>query len=77
MKTAGLWLPADAELLVHVKWTIAREKHMLIVFWGIHGIARYCWLPKESTLDSSFFCEEVLSTLAQKIQPNSVKFANP
>jgi hypothetical protein len=50
---------------------------MLIVFWGIHGIAHYCWLPKENTVDSSFFCEEVLSPLAQKMQPNFKKLANP
>jgi hypothetical protein len=42
----------------------------LIVFWGIHGIAHYCWLTKDSTSDSPFFCEKVLSPLAQKMQPN-------
>jgi hypothetical protein len=46
---------------------------MLIVFWGIHGITHYCWLPKESTLDSPFFCEEMLDPLAQKMQPHSKK----
>jgi hypothetical protein len=44
---------------------------MLMVFWGVHGIAHYCWLPKDCTLDSPFFCEEVLSPLAQKMRPNS------
>jgi hypothetical protein len=39
---------------------------MLIVFWGIHGIANYCWFLKDDTLDSSFSSEEVLSPLAQK-----------
>jgi hypothetical protein len=43
---------------------IASEKRILIVFSGIHGIAHYCWLPKDNTLDSPFFCEEVLSPLA-------------
>jgi hypothetical protein len=43
---------------------------MLVVFWGIYGIAHYCGLPKDNTLDSPFFCEEVLSPLAQKTQPN-------
>jgi hypothetical protein len=43
---------------------------MLIVFWGNHGIARHCWLPKENTLNSPFFCKEVLSPLVQKMQPN-------
>jgi hypothetical protein len=51
-------------------------KRMLIVFWGIHRIAHDCWLPKDSILDSPFFCEEVLSPLAQKMQPNSKKLAN-
>jgi hypothetical protein len=40
-------------------------------FWGIHGTAHYCWLPKDSTLDSPFFCEGVLSPPAQKMEPNS------
>jgi hypothetical protein len=44
---------------------------MLIVCWRIHGIVHYCWLPKNSTLDSPFFYEEVLGSLAQKMQPNS------
>jgi hypothetical protein len=71
MKRETIWLPADAELPVLVKRTIASEKRTLIVFWGTHGIARSCWLPKESTLDSPFFCEEVPSPLTQKMQPNS------
>jgi hypothetical protein len=50
--------------------TIASKKLMLIVFWEIHGIADYCWLPKNRRLDSPFCCEEVLSPLAQKMQPN-------
>jgi transposase len=66
MKPGTIWLPADAELLVRVKGTIASEKRMLIVFWRIHGIAHSCWLPKDRKLDSSFFCEEVLRPLAQK-----------
>jgi hypothetical protein len=49
---------------------------MLIVFWGIHGIADDCWLPKDSTLDSAFFCGEMLCALAQKMQPNSKRLAN-
>jgi hypothetical protein len=57
--------------------TIASEKRMLITFWGIHGVTHYCWLPKISTLDSSLFCEEALSPLAQKTQQNSKKLANP
>jgi hypothetical protein len=32
-KPGTVWLPADAELLVRVKRTIASEKHMLIVLW--------------------------------------------
>jgi hypothetical protein len=77
MKLGTIWLPANAELPVRVKGTIASEKCMLIVFWGILGIAYHCWLPKDSTLDSLFFCKEVLSPLAQKMQPNSKKFAGP
>jgi hypothetical protein len=60
-----------------VQRTIASERRMLMVFWGIHGIAHYCWLPKDKTLDSPFFCEEVLSPFAQKMQPDSKKLANP
>jgi hypothetical protein len=71
IKSESIWLPDDAELPIRVKRTIASEKGMLIVFWGIHGITHYCWPPKCSTLDSSFFCEEVLSPFAQKMQPNS------
>jgi hypothetical protein len=77
MKPGTVSLPADTELPVRVKRTTASEKRMLIVFWGIHVIAHYCWLPKDSTLDSPFFCEGVLSPLAQKMQPNSKKLANP
>jgi hypothetical protein len=50
---------------------------MLIVSWEIHGIAHYCWLPEDSTLDSPFFYEEVLSPLAQKMQLDSKELANP
>jgi hypothetical protein len=57
MKPGTIWLPADAELPVRVKRTITSEKRMLIVFWGIHEIAHYCWLRKDSTLDSPFFRE--------------------
>jgi hypothetical protein len=73
MKLGAIWLPADAELelSVRVKRTIASEKRMLIVFWGIHGITHDCWLPKDRILDPSSFCEEVPSPLAQKAQPNS------
>jgi hypothetical protein len=46
---------------------------MMIVFGEIRGIAHYCWLPKGSTPDSPFFCEEMLSPLAQKMWPNSKK----
>jgi hypothetical protein len=72
-KPGIIWLSADAELPVQVKRTIASVKLLLIVCWGIHGIAHYCWLPKENTLDSPFFCEGVLSPLTQKMQPNSKK----
>jgi histone-lysine N-methyltransferase SETMAR len=61
MKPGTIWLPADAELPVRVKRTIASKKRMLIVFWGIHGITHCCRLPKDSTFDSPFFCEVVLS----------------
>jgi hypothetical protein len=51
MKLGTIWLRADAELElpVHVKRTIASKKYMLIVFWGIHGIAHDCSLPKDNT----------------------------
>jgi hypothetical protein len=77
MKPRIIWLPADAELLVRVKKTIANEKRMLMIFWEIHGITHYCWFPKESTLDSPFFREEVLTPLAQKRQQNSKKTRKP
>jgi hypothetical protein len=77
IKPGTIWLPADAEQPVRVKKAIASEKCMLIVFWGIHGIANYCWVPKESTLDSPFFCKKVLSPLAQRRQPNSEKTRKP
>jgi hypothetical protein len=76
MKPGTIWLPADAELPVCVKRTIASEKRMLIVSWGIYGIAHYSWLPRDSTVDSVLFCEEVLSSPAQKMQPNPKKLAN-
>jgi hypothetical protein len=61
MNPGTIWLPADAKLPVRVTRTIPSEKRMLIIFWGIHGIAHYCWIPKNSTLDSPFcFCEEIL-----------------
>jgi hypothetical protein len=41
MKPGIIWLPADAELPIRVKRTIASENRMLVVFWGIHGIAHY------------------------------------
>jgi hypothetical protein len=70
MTPGTIWLPADTELPVRVKKTIASEKRMLIVLWGIHGIAHYCWFPKGRILNSPFFCEEVLSPLAQQMQPS-------
>jgi hypothetical protein len=77
MKRGTIWLPADAELPVSVKKTIASENRMLIVFWGIHGIAHYRWLSKESMLDLPFFCEEELRPFAQKMQPNSKRSRKP
>jgi hypothetical protein len=77
MKPCTVWLPTDAELSVRVKRTIANEKRMLIVFWGIHGIIHDYWLPKDDTLDLPFFCEEVLSPLAQKMQLNPKQLASP
>jgi hypothetical protein len=77
MKPGTIWLSADAELPIRVKTTITSEKRMLIVFWGIHGIAHYSWLPKDSILDSPFLREEALSPFAQKMRPNSKKLANP
>jgi hypothetical protein len=73
MKPGTIWLPADAELPVRVKRTITSEKHMLIIFWGIHGTAYYCWLPKDSILDSPFFYEEVLSVESIRSE-NAAKF---
>jgi hypothetical protein len=70
MKLATISLSAGAKPPVRVKRTIANEKRMLTVFWGIHGIAHYCWLPKDNTFDFPFFYEEVLSRLAQKMQQN-------
>jgi hypothetical protein len=66
MKPGTNWLPADAELPVHVKRAIASENRMLIFSWGIHGIVHYCCLPKDSILNSPFFCEEVLSHSLRK-----------
>jgi hypothetical protein len=77
MEPRTIWLPTGAERPVRVKRTIASEKRMLIVFWGIHGIAHYLRVPKDSILDSPFFCEEVLSSPAQKMQPNSKKIRKP
>jgi hypothetical protein len=77
MKPGTVWLPADAESPVRVKRTIAKEKRMLIVFWEIHEIAHYRRLPKDSILNSPFFCEEVPSPLAQKMQPSSKKSLAP
>jgi hypothetical protein len=73
VKRGIIWLLADAELPVRVKRTIASEKSMLIALWGIHGSAHYCWLPKDSTVDSPFFCEEVLSTESTRSE-NTAKF---
>jgi hypothetical protein len=67
MKPGTVWVPADPELPVRVKRTTASQKRVLIVFWGIHGVAHYFWHSKDSTLDSSFF-EELPSPLAQKMQ---------
>jgi hypothetical protein len=71
MKPGTIWLPSDSELPVRAKRTIASENCMLVVFWEIHGIAHDYWLPKDNTLDSPFFYEEVFSPLAQKMQLNS------
>jgi histone-lysine N-methyltransferase SETMAR len=77
MKPEIVWLPADAELPIGVKKTIASEKRTLIVFWGIHGIAHYCWLRKDNAFDLPFFSEEVPSRLVQKMQPKSKKTRKP
>jgi hypothetical protein len=61
MKPSTIWLLADAEQPIRVKRTTAGEKRMLIVFWGIHGITDYCWLPKDNILDSTFFVKKMLS----------------
>jgi hypothetical protein len=58
MKSGTAWLSADAELPIHIKRTIASKKRMLIVFWEIHWIVNYGWLPKDSILDSPFFVKK-------------------
>jgi hypothetical protein len=58
MKPGVIWLPVDAELPVRVERTVASKKRMLIIFWGIHGISYYCWLPKDSTWDSPVFVKK-------------------
>jgi histone-lysine N-methyltransferase SETMAR len=75
VKPGAIWLPADAELPVRVKRTIASEK----VCWpfpgeftGSHTIA-----GSHTTLNPPFLCEEVPSLLAQKMQPNSRKICKP
>jgi hypothetical protein len=73
MKPGTVWFPADAELPVRVKRTIVSETCMLVVFWGIRGIAQYCWRPKDSILDSPFFCEKVLSADSIRSE-NAAKF---
>jgi hypothetical protein len=77
MKPGTIWLQADAELPVRIKTIIVSDKRMLVVCWGIHEIAHYCRLPKESTLDSTFFREELFNPLAQKVQPNSKTTSKP
>jgi hypothetical protein len=77
MKPWTIRLLADAERPVRIKRTITSETRMPMVFWEIHGIAHYCWLPTDNKLDSSFFWEEALSPVIQKMQPNSKKLANP
>jgi hypothetical protein len=77
MKTGAVGLPADAELPVRAKRTIASEKCMLIVFWGIHGIAHYCWLPKDKILDSAFFVKKFLVPSLRKCSQIPKKLANP
>jgi hypothetical protein len=44
---------------------------------GIQGITHDCWLPTNSTLDWTFFCEEVLNPLALKLRPNPQKTRKP
>jgi hypothetical protein len=73
MNSATVWLPADANLPVHVKRTIASKKRMLVVFWGIHGVPHYCSLTKNSTLDSPFFCGKMLSAESTRSE-NAAKF---
>jgi hypothetical protein len=69
MNPGTIWLPADAELSVRVKRTIVSDKRMLIIFWGIHGIAHYGWISKENTLDSSFFVKKCLVHSLRKCSP--------
>jgi hypothetical protein len=71
MMSGTVWLPAEAELPTRVEKTVASAKRTLIVFWGIHEITHYYWFPKDRTLNSPLFCEEVLSPFALKMQPNS------
>jgi hypothetical protein len=77
MRPRTVWLSAETELSVCAKRTIASGKRMLIVFWGVQGIVHCCWFLKDSTLDSTFFCEEILDPIAQKLQPNPKKTRKP
>jgi hypothetical protein len=58
MKPGTIWLPADTRLSVCAKRTIAIEKRMLIVVWGIQEIAHYFWVPKDGILDSPFLMKK-------------------
>jgi hypothetical protein len=76
MKPRTIWLPADAELPVHVKRQLQAKAHT-DHFLGNSRDRTLLLAPKDSTLDSPFFCEEVLSPLVQQMQPNSKKTRKP
>jgi hypothetical protein len=46
VKPGTIWLPANAEPSVRVKRTIASEKCILIIFWGIHWVHTLLLAPK-------------------------------
>lgn len=64
----GAWLNDDDERPEFNGSKIQIQKIMVTVIWGAHGVFLIDFLPENTSFNSSYFVEYVLSPLAQKKQ---------
>jgi hypothetical protein len=67
----SIWRSSEQQAPARLRLTIASEKRMLVVFWGVQGIVDRVWLPNDMRLNAELSLPEVLEPISQKLRPGS------